>query len=111
MNDATPGRHRTEVVEALLAPLEELVALEVTLVLDFQIAFARVGEEARDVDLQRVVDHEIDGDLWVDSRGVTTELQHGVPQRGDVHQSWNASEVLQYNAAGAEGDLLGGHVG
>ena len=111
MNDATPGRHGTEVVETLLAPLEELVALEVTLILDFQVAFAGVREEARDVDLHRVVDHEIDGDLWVDSRGVTTELQHGVPQRGDVHQSWNTGEVLQYNAAGAEGNLLGGHGG
>ncbi len=44
VDDASPGGDGTEVVEALLAPLEELVALEVALVLDLEVALARVRE-------------------------------------------------------------------
>ena len=60
---ADPGRRRddAEVVERLLAPAQERVALAVALVVavGVDVEGARVAER---VDLNRVVDHEVDGD-------------------------------------------------
>ena len=51
VDDTAAGRDGTEVVEALLAPLEELVSLEVALVLNLEVALTRIRKAARDIDL------------------------------------------------------------
>ena len=78
MDDATAGGNCTEIVEALLSPLEELVALHIALIFDFQIAFSRIGEKAGYIDLNRVVNDQIDGDLRIDLLWIATQRHHGV---------------------------------
>jgi hypothetical protein len=63
--DAGAGRHHAEIVERLLAPFEEHVALHVALVFAVHVHLegARVAEL---VDHHRVVDHEVHGVQRVD---------------------------------------------
>ena len=104
MHDAGGWGDDAEVVERLLAPLEELVAfgvaVEVELVVDGQ---ALGGAEV--VDLHGVVDDEVAGDERVDLGRVAAELDDGVTHGCEVHDAGDAGEVLQNNAAGEEGDF------
>jgi hypothetical protein len=52
-----------------------------------------------------VVDHELDGELRVDLRGVAAEVGHRVPHRREVHDGGHTGEVLEEHAGGHEGDL------
>ena len=58
MDDPRSGRHDLEVVEGLLAPAEEGVALAVALVLAVDVDVDR-HPVCKCVDLDRVVDHEL----------------------------------------------------
>ncbi len=69
MDDAGRGRHAGEVVERLLAPLEELIALVVAL----ELLIGVDGEGLRGaegVDLDGVVDDQVALDEGVDEVGV-----------------------------------------
>ena len=103
---ADPGRrrHHAEVVERLLAPAQEGVALLVALVVavGVDVEGARVAEG---VDLDRVVDHQVDRDERVDARGVAAQVVHRVAHRGQVDDRGHAGEVLHQDAGGLEGDL------
>ena len=104
VDDARPGRHDLEVAEALLAPAEEGVALAVALELELDVA--REGAaRAEDVDLHRVVDHELDRDQRVDLLRVAAEVGHRVPHRREVDDGRDAGEVLEQDARRREGDL------
>ncbi len=111
---ADPGRRRddAEVVEGLLAPFEERVALEVAL----EVVLGVDGEGAlvaEGVDLDRVVDHQVDVDQRVDRRRVAADLLHRVAHRRQVDDGGDAGEVLHQHPGGLEGDLdagLGGRV-
>ncbi len=105
VDDAAARRDGAEVGEAVLAPLEELVALGVALVLDVEVLQQRVGDPARDVDLDRVVDDEVDVDQRVGLLGIAAELDHRVAARGDVDDRGHAGEVLQDHPRRDEGDL------
>ena len=59
MDDAGARRHDAEVVEGLLAPAQELVALAVALEFDLDVPREGVSR-AEVVDLHRVVDDEVD---------------------------------------------------
>ena len=109
VDDAAAGRDSTEVIEALLAPFEELVALEVALVLYLEVELARIGEAARDIDLDRVVDYQIYGDLRVHHLRVATQCHHRIPEGGDVDHGGDSCEILQDHPAGAEWNLLWSH--
>ena len=104
---ADPGgrRHDAEVVERLLAPAQERVALAVALVvaLGVDVEGARAAEG---VDLDRVVDHEVDRDQRVDPRRVAAELVHRVAHRRQVDDRRHAGEVLHQDPGRLEGDLL-----
>ncbi len=107
MADAGGRRHHAEVVERVLAPLEEGVALEVA----GEVALGVEGEGAlvaEGVDLDRVVDHEVDVDQRVDRRRVAADLLHRVAHRGQVDHGRDAGEVLHQHAGGLEGDLGAG---
>ena len=109
MDDTAAGGNGTEVVEALLTPLEELVSLEVALVLNLEVALTRIRKAARDIDLDRVVYHQIDGDLRVHHLRVATQCHHRIPEGGDVDYGGDSCEILQDHPAGAEWNLLGSH--
>ena len=70
MADARARRHRAEVAQRGLAPLEELVALAVALELEFGVE-EEGGFAAVFIHLHRVVDHEVDRLQRVDLRRVT----------------------------------------
>ena len=104
--DAGVRRHHREVVEGLLAPAQEGVALLVALELELRVALERepLGEH---VHLDRVVDHELHRHQRVDLGGVPTEVLHGVAHGGEVDDRRHSREVLHQHAGGPVGDLLG----
>ena len=107
MHDAGVGRHDGEVVEAVLAPAQERVALLVALELALGVLDERVAG-AEHVDLHGVVDHELGGHQRVDLRRVAAEVGHRVAHRGEVDDRGHAGEVLHHDARGREGDLVAG---
>ena len=104
MDDSRSGRHDLEVPEALLAPAEEGVALAVALELELDVADERAAR-AEDVDLHRVVDHELDGNQRVDLLRAAAQVRHRVAHRGEVDDGRDAGEVLEQDARRRERDL------
>ena len=103
--DAGAGRHHAEIVEGALAPLQEVIALDVALVLVLDVACDRLWR-AELVDDHRVVDDEVDGDERVDLLGVAAERLHAVAHGSEVDDRRHAGEVLHQHARGPEADLL-----
>ena len=104
--DNAPGRgDGLEVGERLLAPLEEGVALHVSVVFDIEVHVQRIAVGSGNVHLDGVIDDQIDRNLRVDLLGVAAHFHHRIPQSGQVNHGWHAGEVLQNNARGAEGNL------
>ena len=102
--DAGVRRHDGEVVERLLAPAQEGVALAVALELELGVALEReAGGEL--VDLDRVVDHELGGHERVDLRRVAAHVRHRVAHRREVHDRRHAGEVLHQHARRRVRDL------
>src|SRR5262249_50972835 len=71
------------------------------LVLDLDVAAERL-RRAEDVDLHRMVDHQIDRLQRVDALRVTAEPLHGVAHGGEVDDAGDAREVLEDDARGHE---------
>ena len=109
VHDPGSRRHDLEVAEGLLAPAEEGVALAVALELELDVACER-GVGAEDVDLHRMVDHELDRDQRIDLLRVAAEVRHRIPHRGQVDDGRNAREVLEQDAGRREGNLAAGLV-
>lgn len=105
VTDAGAGRNDAEVLERLLAPLQEAVALAVALVLELDVAGKGV-RGAEFVDDDGVVDDEVDGNERVDLFRVATERDHGVAHRREVDDSRHAGEVLHQNAGRTVGDFV-----
>ena len=104
VHDAGARRHDLELVERGLAPAQELVALEVALVLEFDVALERVGR-AEQVGDDRVVDDQLGRRQRVDLGRVAAELDDGLAHRGEVDDGGHAGEVLHDDAGGGELDL------
>ena len=99
-----PGRHHAEVVERLLAPAQEEIALAVALVLGRDV----LGEgriRAVGIDLHRVVDDEVDGLKGVDALGVPAHRLERFTHRGEVDDCRHSREVLEEDPRGRERDL------
>ena len=103
---ADPGRrrHHPEVVEGLLAPAQERVALAVSLVVALLVDLERLLV-AEGVHLDRVVDDQVDVDQRVDRRRVAAEVLHRVAHRGQVDHRGDAGEVLHQHPRRLERDL------
>ena len=106
VDDAGVRRHDLEVVERLLAPAQERVALAVPRVVLLDVLRQR-GTARERVHLDGVVDHELGRQERVDARRVAAEVAHGVAHRGQVDHGRDAGEVLQQHARGRERDLVG----
>ncbi len=109
VDDAGVRRHNREVVKCLLAPAQERVALLIALELQLGVAPERLLGPV-DVDLHRVVDHQLGWDQRVDLRRIATHRADRVAHRGQVDDAGNAGEVLHDHARGSERDLLAGLV-
>ena len=103
-HDPGPGRDDLEVAEALLSPAQERVALAVSLELELDVPREGVAR-AEQVDLNRVVDHELDRNQGIDLLRVPAEVGHRVPHRREIDDRRHAREVLQEHAGRGEGDL------
>ena len=102
--DAHPRRDHGEVVEGLLGPAQQRVALAVPLVLPLDVGV--VGPVvAEGIHLDGVVDHEVDRHLGVDPLGVLTGPLHGRAHRRQVHDRRDPREVLEQHAGRRVGDL------
>ncbi len=107
VDDPGVGRDDAEVVERVLTPAEERVALAVAL--EFQLGVGGEGvRRAGLVDLDRVVDDQLDRLERVDLPGVAAQPLHGVAHGGQVDDRRHAGEVLEQHPAGPEGDLAVG---
>ena len=104
MADAGAGGDDLEIVEALAAPFQEVIALHVALIFQLDVILERLGR-AEFVDHDRVVDDEVDGDLRIDLRRVRAERVHRVAHRGEIDHAGNAGEILHQHARGAILDL------
>ncbi len=104
--DPRARRHHAEAVERLLRPAEQRVPLGVAPVLELDVALVRLGGPEQ-VDLYRVVDHEIDRDQRVHRRRVSAGARGGAPHRGEVDDGRHAREVLHQHAARHEGHVAG----
>ena len=104
MDDAGVRRDDLEVVERLLAPAQEGVALAVPPVVLLDVL--RQSRPARErVDLHRVVDHELRGQQRVDARRVAAEVAHRDAYGGEIDDRRHPREVLEQHARGRERDL------
>jgi hypothetical protein len=104
VDDPGAGRHHLEVLEGALTPAQERVALAVPLELPLDVAREGVrGSE--DVDLDRVVDHELDGLEGIDALGVAAQIGHGLSHGCEIHDRRDPGEILEHDARRSEGDL------
>ncbi len=103
--DAGARRHDAEVVEGLLAPAQELVALAVALELHASTFSANASGPPNWSTMHRVVDDQIDRDQRIDLRRVAAAGDHRVAHRGEVDDGGHAGEVLHQHARRPVGDL------
>ena len=104
VDDSGVRRDDLEVVECLLSPAQERVALAVPLELELRVAESRSRRRVL-VDLDRVVDHELGRKLRVDAGRVAAEVLHRIPHPREVDDGGDACEVLVEHARRPIGDL------
>ena len=96
--------HDAEVLEGVLAPAQEGVALAVPLelLLGVDLEGRRPAER---IDLHGVVDDQLGGEERVDAARGAPQVRHGVPHGGEVHDGGDSREVLEEDACGPKRDL------
>ena len=110
MHDAGRRRHDAEVVERLLAPLQELVALAVAL--ELALGVIEEGECRTElIHLHGVVDDQVHRDQRVDALGIAAQPCHGRTHRRQIHHAGHAGEVLHHDPCGLERQLDGDRIG
>ena len=105
VDDAGVGRHDAEVVERVLPPAQERVALLVPRELEGGIEVGRVPLGVM-IDLNRMVDDELDRLQRIDLARVPAEPDDAVAHRREIDDRGHAGEVLQQHARRRERDLL-----
>ena len=104
MDDAGLRRDDLEVLERRLAPLQELVALAVAVVLQRAVEAERVLA-AEVVGDDGVVDDQLGRRERVDPLRVAAEVGHRLAHGGEVDDARDAGEVLHEHAGRRELDL------
>ena len=94
VDDAGSWRNNFEVVERGLAPAQELVALTVSLVLDFDVSFKGVFSTKK-VGNYRVVDDQLCWRQRIDPLRVTAKVNDCFAHGGEVDDAGNTGEVLK----------------
>src|SRR5262249_36073358 len=106
VTDADARRNHAKAVERLCAPLEKLVTRAIASELDLHVLLERVAC-AGEVDLDRVIDHEIDGHEWFDKAGVFSKARHGGTHRREIDEQRNPCEILEQHARNDERNFFG----
>ena len=105
MNNSRVRRNDTEVVQSLLAPLQELISLLVTLKLKVAVDQKRRFRTVS-IHLNRVVDNQLYWLQRVDLRRIAAQSRHRIAHRRKVYDARNACKVLQNNPRRSKADLL-----
>ena len=93
VDDPRGRRHDREVVEGLLAPLQELVALAVALELALGVEL-QGRRRSEGVDLDRVVDNQVGRHERVDLPRISAHVLHRAPHRRKVDDRGHPGKVL-----------------
>ncbi|MNJ53749.1 hypothetical protein D3C77_491570 [compost metagenome] len=104
VDDAGARRNHAKVVQALLRPLDEAVALAVAAKIDVQVLLDRFRLGIA-LDDHRVVDGQHRRNLRVHRRRVATQFGHHVTHAGEVGQRRQAGGVMEHQAVGLERHL------
>ena len=104
VHDAGSGRHDAELIEGALRPAQQLVALGVALVLLGNVLLECLAR-CPAINLHRVVDHQVGGNLRIDAMRINAQLSRCVAEGGKVNDGGHTGEVLQHHACGGEGDF------
>ena len=104
VNDAGARRHNAEVVERLLAPAEELVALAVALELEFDVQVERRRPAKWSTCTEWSITRSA-GTSGLILPGSPPKSLHRAAHRGQVDHARHAGEVLQDDPGRFEGDL------
>src|SRR5439155_7137472 len=107
VDDAGVWRYYCEVVERLLPPAQERVALAVALELALGVDAEGVARAER-VDLHGVVDDELGWDERIDARRIAAHGSDRVTHSGEIDDGGHAGEVLHQHTRRAERDLRAG---
>ena len=102
--DALARREHAQRAERVLRPPEERVALLVARVLDRDVPREGI-RHARDVDDDRMVDDEVDGDRGIDALGLAAEVDDRVTHRREVDDRRYPGEVLHEDTRRHEVEL------
>jgi hypothetical protein len=106
MHDTDTRRDDFESFEGLHAPLEKLITRLVAFEFHFHVQAQGVGRGG-EIDLNRVVDDQIDGDERFDHFRFFIQARGGGAHGGEINQKRHASEILQNDARDDEGDFRG----
>ncbi len=98
VHDAVAGRDYIDIVEGLLAPVDEMEAVGIAPVLDGAVALEGVGVAAGVFHRQRVIDDQLRRHHRVDAGWVAALSGDGVAQAGQVHQRGLAEDVVADHA-------------
>ena len=105
MANAGIRRNDLEIVQGILSPAQESVALDVALEFEFRVEReGHVGAEF--VDLHRVVDHEFRGQQGIHLFRIAAQLADRFAHGGEIDNGGDAGEILQEHARGHEGNFL-----
>ena len=92
--DARIGRNDLEIVEGLLSPAQEGVALDVAM--EFEFGVEREGHVGAGlVDLHGMVDHQFRGQQGIHFFRIAAQLADRFAHRGEIDDGGHAGEVLQ----------------
>ncbi len=98
--------HHLEVVERILAPAQELVALAVAPILNVHVSFQRVWLTEKIGDY-RVVDDKLCRRKRIYLPRISSQFHNRFAHRGEVNDAGNSGEVLQHHACRGELNFRG----
>ena len=93
----------------MLSPFQELVAFAVALEFHVEIQLQRFGR-AEEIDLHRVIDHEIDRHQRLNDFRIAADLLHRASHRGKIDNQRHAREILEDDPRHHERDFFVGRL-
>src|SRR5690606_35918861 len=104
VNDAGAGRHDLEIIECSLTPAQKLIALHITLILNFHVPCESLWA-AKGVDNDGVVDDQLHRGKWVDAPRVAAKVARRLTHGGQVNYRRYTGEILQQHPSRVGGDI------